>query len=474
MRLLLAPGLLIMLLSCGQAVQAAGPAISDTLLKPTAERLDSARRQQLDLLTPQSFQRAQKAFTKAGEKLERGRSLESIKDELSKANAALDKAEENRQPASIMLSNGLEARNDALQVEADEYDQRGWEKAEDLLRKAGVTLEKGSIKSAENRAAAAVDAYRELELRAIKSRYLAEAAALIAEAKEDHVDKFAPKTLAKAERLLAEAEQALNTDRYDTDRPRSLAREAKYEAIHSRYIAAVVEQEREDREVTVEDLVLQWEQPFRRIAGELDIVVNLSKGHDQPTADIVQAVNNLKAELRVTGLELDERSQQLMLAQSQAQDRAELEQQLQRQEETKARFARIEKTFAPDEAQVLRSGNDVIIRLIGLSFDVGKSEISTAGFSVLSKVQQAIQVFPDSELVVEGHTDSFGADESNQKLSQRRAEAVRSYLVTNMSLDPATIAATGYGESRPIANNESNEGRAKNRRIDLVIKPAIR
>ncbi|MGI9293031.1 MAG: OmpA family protein, partial [Pseudomonadales bacterium] len=111
---------------------------------------------------------------------------------------------------------------------------------------------------------------------------------------------------------------------------------------------------------------------------------------------------------------------------------------------------------------------------IGLSFDSGKSVIAPAGFSVLSKVREAIQVFPDSDLSVEGHTDSFGGDEFNLKLSQLRAESVRSYLLANMSLDPATITATGFGESKPIANNESKEGRVKNRRIDLVIKPSMR
>lgn len=464
----------VMLLTWCHISLAANSAISESLLNPVSKRLAAAREAKLDILTPQSYDRAQKAFEKAQAKLERGKSLESIKGELSTANAALDKATENEKTANIMLRPGMEARDDALQVTANEYDERGWSKAEDLLRRAAVTLEKGSMKSAESKTTAAVNAYRELELRAIKSSYLAEAADLIAKAKDNDVDDHAPKTLAKAERLLAEAEEALNTDRYDTDRPRSLAREAKYEAIHSSYIAGVVKQERDDRDTTVEDLVVQWEQPFRQIAGELDIVVDLSNGNTQPTNDIDQAINNLKAELRDLGLQLDEKNQQLMLAQSQAQEKIVLEEQLRRQDETKARFARIEKTFSTDEAQVLRQSDDVIIRLIGLSFDSGKSVIAPAGFGVLSKVQEAIQVFPDSDVSVEGHTDSFGGDEFNQKLSQKRAESVRAYLLANMSLDPAAITAIGFGESKPIANNESNEGRAKNRRIDLVIKSSIR
>jgi outer membrane protein OmpA-like peptidoglycan-associated protein len=72
---------------------------------------------------------------------------------------------------------------------------------------------------------------------------------------------------------------------------------------------------------------------------------------------------------------------------------------------------------------------------------------------------------------VEGHTDSYGSDASNLNLSQERADAVKAYLLANMSMDPSRIEAIGYGESKPIANNETAEGRAKNRRIEIVIHP---
>jgi outer membrane protein OmpA-like peptidoglycan-associated protein len=72
-------------------------------------------------------------------------------------------------------------------------------------------------------------------------------------------------------------------------------------------------------------------------------------------------------------------------------------------------------------------------------------------------------------ITVEGHTDSFGGDESNLELSQRRADAVRAYLLANMQLAPYRISAMGYGETRPISSNETAEGRSRNRRIDLVV-----
>ncbi|MDX1467588.1 MAG: OmpA family protein, partial [Halomonas sp.] len=67
----------------------------------------------------------------------------------------------------------------------------------------------------------------------------------------------------------------------------------------------------------------------------------------------------------------------------------------------------------------------------------------------------------------------FGGDELNQKLSQERADAVRQYLLANMSFDPARMDAIGYGETQPVASNETPEGRTRNRRIDVIIHPRL-
>ncbi len=80
--------------------------------------------------------------------------------------------------------------------------------------------------------------------------------------------------------------------------------------------------------------------------------------------------------------------------------------------------------FTPAEARVFREGDNIILRLTGLTFDSGKSQIKPESFDLLAKVEKAIDVFPRSELIIEGHTDSFGSDDANQSLSQERAESV--------------------------------------------------
>ena len=76
-------------------------------------------------------------------------------------------------------------------------------------------------------------------------------------------------------------------------------------------------------------------------------------------------------------------------------------------------------------------------------------------------------------MIIEGHTDSYGGDELNQRLSQERAESVQLYMVNAMRIQSYRLIATGYGETHPVANNETESGRAKNRRIDVVIKPNL-
>ncbi len=73
--------------------------------------------------------------------------------------------------------------------------------------------------------------------------------------------------------------------------------------------------------------------------------------------------------------------------------------------------------------------------------------------------------------MVEGHTDSRGSERLNERLSQNRADAVMNYLISTMHIPPYRISAIGYGEDKPIASNENEAGRAKNRRIDLLITP---
>src|SRR5690606_5576682 len=90
----------------------------------------------------------------------------------------------------------------------------------------------------------------------------------------------------------------------------------------------------------------------------------------------------------------------------------------------------------------------------------------------LARVSGIVAAHPGLNIQVEGHTDSVGSDEFNQKLSEQRAGTVREYLLSQ-GLAPESVSAVGFGESRPIASNDTAAGRQENRRVQLVVSGGI-
>jgi outer membrane protein OmpA-like peptidoglycan-associated protein len=149
-----------------------------------------------------------------------------------------------------------------------------------------------------------------------------------------------------------------------------------------------------------------------------------------------------------------------------------LVQRLEAEARIREQFTAIENMFDREQARVSREGNRMIIRLVGLTFQSGQAEVPAAARGLLEKVKAATEVFPRSQVVVEGHTDSYGSDETNLALSRKRAEAVSAYLA-QLGVPALRMSAVGYGETQPIANNDTEQGRARNRRIDIIIEPQL-
>jgi OOP family OmpA-OmpF porin len=106
----------------------------------------------------------------------------------------------------------------------------------------------------------------------------------------------------------------------------------------------------------------------------------------------------------------------------------------------------------------------VTIRL-DIKFDFDKAVVKKQYLPEVKKVADFLNAHPGSTAVVEGHTDSIGTDEYNQRLSDRRAAAVRNVLVSDFGVSSSKVTSVGYGESRPIADNDTAAGRAENRRV---------
>ncbi|MEM7568309.1 MAG: hypothetical protein AAF337_00800, partial [Pseudomonadota bacterium] len=266
-----------------------------TLFDPVDAVLKEANAARANILAPRSYAKAAGAYRSAEEKLREGKGIESIRKDLFKAEQALSLATQATKRAQEMFAPALEARADAAEASAKDYAPEAWLAAERELAEAASKLERGSEKSAAQRGEAARGLYRDAELAAIKANYLDETRRLIAQAQEEKVGKIAPQTLGDAVALLAEAEQALVDDRYDTDRPRSLASDAKYQALHAMYLAKTL-RPIDDEDQTLESFALSAEKPLETIATALDQVPRFERGYGPVLEDIIRAIGDLQSQ----------------------------------------------------------------------------------------------------------------------------------------------------------------------------------
>ena len=120
-------------------------------------------------------------------------------------------------------------------------------------------------------------------------------------------------------------------------------------------------------------------------------------------------------------------------------------------------------------AETKRTENGILVEMKNdILFDTGSSDLKPAAVTQLVKVGDILAKYSDNRVRVEGHTDSSGSDDFNQKLSERRAASVQQVLVSR-GVQEAQIAVVGLGESKPITDNATADGRAKNRRVELHI-----
>ena len=451
------------------------------LFGETDKVLAQAREKKANLYGPTSFKKGMEYYADAEDDFKRGRNLEDIRGKLRGASSYFAKAMEACKLGEVTFTSVMAARTDAISADAPKHSTQLWNSAEAGFRDAAEELEGGDVNAAKKEAGEAEVLYRNAELEAIKTNYLAPARDLLKKAEDADAGDNAPKTLDKARKLSLQVETLLKQNRYDTDEARQLAQEAKYEAAHALSLHQRITQLKKEGK-GYEEILLAAEDPLRAVGSALEITTRFDAGFDPPvkelvreiekrgetathSADVIKRQENEIANLKQQAASMEGRLGSLTEAEKALQTKLNEQK---KQEETVAQVAAM---FTRDEGNVVRDGNNIIIRLYGLTFPVGRNTIDAQFFPLLTKVQDAIKKFAGCQVAIEGHTDSQGGDETNQRLSETRAEAVTSYVKANIGTN-VPLTSHGYGESKPVASNDTFEGRAKNRRIDVVIVPA--
>lgn len=459
----------VVLFAC--LVATGGNLLWATTLEQAELRQAEAEAAQAALLSPTRYLRG-------AESLKRARESEDIDKRQAAIEAALqafDAALSNVARARKLLGATLASREIANAAEAFKLASRDWERAEKKLNDAVRSLERDKPEAAQDRAAEATELYRAAEVNALQARYLGRARNAVLEAEQAKAEKLAPRSLDKARQLLAQAEALLETERRTSAQVAELAAKAIYQARVTRHIAEQAERVR-SKDATVEDLVLDHQAKLASLADIAGTTTDFSSGSATVLAAIraeLERLQSLQSQLeesrrQAAGLEEEMRELDRRLRNVSA-ERRNLMRLVQANLRIREQFAQVEALFTRQEAKVLREGDNIILRMVGLRFPSGSTQLDADGQALLDRLETAIEIFPRCQVRVEGHTDSSGGAQANQELSQQRAQAVADYLVGTIGLEEFRVTATGYGDKRPITSNRTAQGRAQNRRIDVVI-----
>ncbi|MDA8142057.1 MAG: OmpA family protein [Desulfobacteraceae bacterium] len=440
------------------------------MIAQLGQSIDDAREDQLDVLSPTWFKRAETSQAKAKKGLEQGAALSEILDNIGRGRAELAQAGVVAIRCKDQLDEAIVSRNAARAVNAQQFTS-DYADAEEAFLKLTRAMEDSNFESARANRKAVSDRFRALELRAITQEALGEARQLMQRAEEMKVPKIAPQAFADAQGAISQAESFIAGHRYEKEAIQKQADQAKFMTQRALAIGQASEQ---IKAMTPEAVSLLIESFLSEINTRLEAPDQRNLSFKEQTSAITAGVTELQATAKQVA-EKDKLIQSLNARISELEGTSQQakydKDRLAAEKKFNQLFVAVQKDFKPDEAEVYKQLDTLVIRLKGIQFPVGKSEVPPESYPLLTKVQKAIRTFGQPEVTIEGHTDNQGTAEKNQALSQERAEAVKQYLVTNGTLSANKIKAEGYGFSRPIAANETPEGRAQNRRIDVIIKP---
>lgn len=437
---------------------------------------DAAYAAQAPLLAPDQYAAAETAGARA-ERLARsdsGSAAEAIRSAIAMFAGARELADQRARFLGVALA----ARDNALAAGANTRDNEFWELAEEALEDAINALEDKRDEPARTNAEAARRNYDQAELQALQDNTLRAARERLIAADKLRAKRYAPVTLARGYELAAEARALLEEDRSARDEAKRLSSRAEAYAERAIQITELAR-----AKPSYEDIILAWERRLDAALQETELEPPVSLDPDLRSELLNEEIERLRiqeAELAsqlvasqqfIAALEEEIRDLDEKLGGASAERRA-LIMQFEAQARAQEQLVQAKQTFTPDEAQVFTQSGDIVVRLIGLKFRSGYADLPPDSEELLRKLAAVIAIYPNSALTVEGHTDSQGSESGNQQLSQARADAVLNELVGNYRIGALRINAIGYGETRPVANNETNAGRARNRRIDLLITPA--
>jgi len=483
----------------GPTLKVAPVTISDnptSKIKQLEDALAEGRTQQINVLSPTWYSQAENYLEKAKSGLAQNDSVGKVLQNVAYGQAHLDKAKEYALIARSAISKAIKARELANTAGAAVFEE-DYQRIENAFVDLTTDIENNNLVRAEKNQNKVAQQFADLELRAIKENTLGKVRSLLVVAEDDGAKKLTPKTLEAAQKALDDADQFITQQRYEREKMQEKANHALFLAQRVGQIMAV---SNKVKKMLPEDIALWNEDQLQQITSKLGARDLRNETTKLQLQNIIESVASLQADnqdlqekrqqeakeyetkLGEMQTKIDAQRQQIATLEGKSKEvQREREIIALQEQEAKTRleaerhfqqlFKEVQGMFPTNQAEVYKQADNLVIRLKAIHFPVGKDLIMPENYALLSTVRKAIRTFGDPEVVIEGHTDNTGSAAINSLLSNKRAEAVRQYFIANGTLKEDQVKAIGYGPDRPLAPNNTPEGRAINRRIDVIIKP---
>jgi outer membrane protein OmpA-like peptidoglycan-associated protein len=346
------------------------------------------------------------------------------------------------------------------------------ERAERDFSRVIEAVEDGDIRKAESQAKLARNTIRAAQVVAVREQFVRPISKGIAAARKVQARKYAPNALNEALAAQKRVEKLIKNDPDAQVKMYAASKQGEYKAERAMKIAALGNRISKNPS-EIEKMVDAEEARFRLLGKHLGIDLANAKDAEQQAFMLQQAIAEMERgyqqQLRESDKVIESLNAKLGTYEGDLASMQELRRKLQVKRDAEAKIKRLTKLFNPDDVEILLTPDaDVILRMKSLNFRSGSAVIPPNTYAMLDSATQSMVMFPKRAVRVEGHTDSVGANLYNQKLSERRAESVKTYLMEKLE-GRRVIQAVGFGEEKPIANNETAQGREKNRRIDIVL-----
>lgn len=420
---------------------------------------------------PEHYAAAKEALENAKAYLSSGKASEA-REEIDRCADNITIAISATERLNSSFSNLVESRDRMQMSDPKNLRDDLVERAEKDFGRVVESVEDGDMRKAEKEASLARDTMHAAQVVAAREQFSRPVAKGIAAARRVKGREYAPKAYNEAVEAQSTVEKLIKDDPDAQVKMYAISKKGEYKAERAMKIAEMGNRFSENP-AEVETWVDAEEARLNLIGKRLGVDLSNARDAEEQAKMLQQAISDMEKEylqqLADSDKQIQELNSKLGNYEGDLAAMAEMRRKLQLTRDAEAKIKRLTKLFNPKDVEILLTPDaDVILRMKALNFRSGSAVIPSNTYTMLDNASQAMIMFNDRAARVEGHTDSVGANIYNQKLSERRADAVKTYLTEKLQATHA-IDAVGFGEEKPIANNETAKGREKNRRIDIVL-----